>query len=109
MEWEVAASEAVARYRTAQDAAQAEREWFVPRLWGRLRTHLRRPGGGAAVGASAAYEGRPPGYYVDYSDWPVNRSPHDSSTEEAIAALQGLSRYYGAAMESLKNEPEKHD
>lgn len=103
MDWELAATEAVERYVTAQEVTEAEHSGPGQRLWVRLRASLRRESP-RAVEANAAPE-RPPGYYVDYSDWPITRSAGDSSPEQAIATLQGLSHYYGAAMESLRKKP----
>jgi hypothetical protein len=108
MNWELAATQAVDRYVTAQEAAGAEHSSPGQRLWTRLRASLRREGPGA-VEAKAAPEQRAPGYYVDYSDWPIARSADDSSPEQAIAALRGLSDYYGAAMESLRKNPKDKD
>lgn len=104
MDWELAATEAVQRYVTAQGVAEAQHSGLGQRLRAWLRATLRH-GSPHAVEANAAPE-RPPGYYVDYSDWPITRSAGDSSPEEAIATLRGLSHYYGAAMESLRKRDE---
>jgi hypothetical protein len=102
MDWELVASEAVARYTTARHAAEEQSESRVGR-WLRAKFLRKSQRGCAAVPRETGV--RAPGYYVDSSDWPTRRFKGDASAEQAMQALHGLSDYYAAAMVTLRRTP----
>jgi hypothetical protein len=106
MDWESVASDAVARHVTARDAAEAGRRGRVRRLRLQLRAKFARRNLEGGMTAGRHPRARAPGYYVGSSDWPISRSDRDASPEQVMAALQGLSLYYGAAMRTLGQIPE---
>lgn len=93
-DWERVATEALERHQAGLAEAAKDRPSRLRRVAGWLLGPFRSTG-----------EIGPTGWYwsVNVSDWPIDKRPEDLTPEQALAALTGLSDYYGAAMTSLAN------